>query len=163
MKFFSNFHKTIILAICIISLQYCSTFGLVSSEERKFSQESVNKSYTAKRSFLKAKQWFTYRLEGAKSKIILDSPSEGKLEGIGFLKCRVPYGVEEVDVEFHEFKYKFQLNEPKVTFSVEDIYSYSLDPNDIVISYGPRNKREAVATIRLCFEPLAEDLFTYIQ
>ncbi|NCN10061.1 MAG: DUF4468 domain-containing protein [Leptospira sp.] len=155
--------KILFPLITLFLILQCATFGLVSSDERKFSQEYESKTYTAQRSFLKAKQWFTYRLGDKKSKILVEDPNLGKLEGTGFIRCRVPYGVEEVDVEFHEFKYKFQLKDTKASFSVEDIYSYSLDPSEIVISYGPRNKREAVATIRLCFEPLAEDLFTYIQ
>ena len=163
MKYTSNFYKILFPLFLLFLSQNCATFGLVSSEERKFSQEIENKNYTAKRSFLKAKQWFTYRLESKKSKILIDDPNMGVLEGVGFLRCRVPYGVEEVDVEFHEFKYKFHLKDTKASFSVEDIYSYSTDPNDIVISYGPRDKREANATIRMCFEPLFEDLFTYIQ
>jgi hypothetical protein len=152
-----------ILILFVILLSNCSTFGLVSSEERKLFREVESKNLQAKRSFLKAKQWFTYRLEGKNAQINIDLPEQGKLEGSGFFQCRVPYGVEEVDVQFHEFHYKFQLIESKANILIEDIYSYSKDPNEIIISYGPRTKKEAVTTIRLCFDPLVEDLFSFIQ
>jgi hypothetical protein len=154
--------QSILILISILSIN-CSTFGLVSSNERKLFREAESKNFQAKRSYLKAKQWFTYRLEGKNAKVNLDLPEQGKIEGTGFFQCRVPYGVEEVDVQFHEFQYKFQLVESKANILIEDIYSYSKDPNEITISYGPRTKKEAVTTIRLCFDPLVEDLFAFIQ
>lgn len=147
-----------------LSFQTCYSFwGLAPASFRTYSQEHENPKYTASRSFLKAKQWFNYRLEGNKAKITYEDQENGIVRGTGFFQCRVPYGVGEVDVEFHEFGYNFQLQDKKARVEFFNIYSYSRDPNDITISYGPRNEREARITIRKCFEPLAEDLFGYIQ
>lgn len=137
--------------------------GLAEQEQRSLYQEMTSSAITPNRSFLKAKQWFTYRLEGESAKIILEDQAKGLIQGKGFLICRVPYGVDRVDVEFHEFDYFFTLKDKKVSIRFENIYSYSKDPNDITISYGPTNEREARITKRNCFQPLAEDLFGYIQ
>lgn len=154
----------IVSIILGLTFQNClSFFALANSEQRSYTQELESKSLNPSRSFLKAKQWFTYRLEGSGSKILKEDLSLGILEGKGFLSCRVPYGVGEVDVEFHEFAYQFEMKDNHATINFQNIYSYSKDPNDITISYGPRNEREARITIRKCFEPLAEDLFDYIQ
>jgi hypothetical protein len=157
--------QIILISISLaFAFQNClSYFALANSEQRSYSQELESKSLNSSRSFLKAKQWFTYRLEGTGSKILKEDLSLGILEGKGFLGCRVPYGVGEVDVEYHEFSYQFQMRDNHASIRFENIYSYSRDPNDITISYGPRNDREARITIRKCFEPLAEDLFDYIQ
>jgi hypothetical protein len=140
-----------------------SYWGLAKAEQRSYSQDMTSSAITATRSYLKAKQWFEYRLEGNNSKILYENQEEGVIRGKGFLLCRVPYGVDQVDVEFHEFDYDFRLVNKTVSIQFSNIYSYSKDPNDITISYGPRSEREAKITIRKCFEPLAEDLFGYIQ
>lgn len=140
-----------------------SYWGLAKEELRSYRQEVTNPSFSKNRSFLKARQWFLYRLEGQNSKIIKESQEEGIIQGKGFLICRVPYGVDQVDTEFHEFNYEFQLKDKTASVQFTNIYSYSKDPNDITIAYGPRNERQAKITIKKCFEPLAEDLFGYIQ
>jgi len=150
----------LVLALTTACLRY---WGLATEEQRAYRQEMTSSSLTPVRSYLKAKQWFQYRLEGKDSKILYENKEEGKIRGKGFLVCRVPYGVDQVDVEFHEFDYEFLIVEKTATVHFTNIYSYSKDPNDILISYGPRNPREAKITIRKCFEPLAEDLFGYIQ
>jgi hypothetical protein len=152
------------VSIALISIfAGCLTWiGLVSAEKRTYQRSAENPGYSQTRSFLKAKKWFQYRLEGTNAKIRVEDQETGKIAGTGFFSCRVPYGVGEVDVEFHEFSYEFQVQKGKAEIEFREIKSYSLDPNDIVISYGPRNEREATVTIRMCFEPLVDDLFGFI-
>ncbi|WCL49721.1 DUF4468 domain-containing protein [Leptospira sp. GIMC2001] len=157
-----NFIFVLFLVFGAMSYQ-CKTFGLANAEVRKYSQEFEFRKLDKNRSFLKAKQWFNYRLDGTKAVVLLEDQGQGILKGKAVFECRVPYGVEEVDVNNHEFQYTLQISDNKAQIEFENIYSYSRDPNDITISYGPRNEREAMITIRICFMPLAEDLFNYIQ
>ncbi|MCC5813372.1 MAG: hypothetical protein JJT78_01330 [Leptospira sp.] len=161
---YSKIIKLFLIGLVVASLGHCFRYiGLASNELRSHSQEMTSKALDPARSFLKAKQWFKYRLEGTNAEILVDDQANGILSGKGFLMCRVPYGVDKVDVEFHEFNFAFLLKDKTASIRFDNIYSYSRDPNDITISYGPRSEREAKITIRKCFEPLAEDLFGYIQ
>lgn len=151
------------LFLLFFSNSICLRFWIVPGKLRTITETGENKSYQKTRSFLKAKQWLEYKLSPETSKIEKESQEQGTLEGVGLIRCYVPYGVGEVDANEHEFKYKISIRDGSATFLVEKIFSFIRDPNDIILNYGPKDEKIAKVTIRSCFKPLIEEFFEYIK
>jgi hypothetical protein len=158
-------HKFFILAFFFFffSDSMCLKLWIVSGKLRTIEESKDNKSFQKTRSYLKAKQWLEYKLNPETSKIEKEVEAEGRIEGIGLIRCYVPYGVGEVDANEHEFQYTITIRDGSATFLVYDIFSYIKDPNDIILNYGPKVERVAKVTIRSCFKPLIDDFFEYIK
>jgi hypothetical protein len=156
-----------LLVICLFffffSDSMCLRLWIVSGKYRFVEESRDNKTYQRMRSYLKAKQWLEYKLSLEVSKIENENPDKGLIEGVGLIRCYVPYGIGEVDANEHEFQYKIEIRDGNATFRVEKIFSFIRDPNDIILNYGPKNEAVAKITIRSCFKPLFDDFFDYIK
>jgi len=141
----------------------CLRLWIVSGKYRTIEETKENKTYQRGRSYLKAKQWLEYKLSPETSKIQKENAESGRIEGVGLIRCYVPYGVGEVDANEHEFQYKITIRDGSATFLVEKIFSFIRDPNDIILNYGPKDERVAKVTLRSCFKPLMDDFFDYIK
>nr|WP_246047294.1 DUF4468 domain-containing protein [Leptospira ognonensis] len=141
----------------------CLRLWIVSGKYRTIEESRENKSYQRTRSYLKAKQWLEYKLSPETSRIQNENPDSGLIEGIGLIRCYVPYGVGEVDANEHEFQYKITIRDGNATFLVEKIFSFIRDPNDIILNYGPKDEKVAKITLRSCFKPLMDDFFEYVK
>ncbi len=141
----------------------CLRLWIVSGKHRTVEESRDNKSYQRTRSYLKAKQWLEYKLSPEMSRIQNEKPDSGLIEGVGLIRCYVPYGVGEVDANEHEFQYKITIRDGNVTFLVEKIFSFIRDPNDIILNYGPKDEKVAKITLRSCFKPLMDDFFEYVK
>lgn len=157
--------KLLLLLFCFafFSNTLCLRLWIVSSKHRKTEETREVKTYQRTKSFAKAKQWLEYKLIPEGSKIEKEDLEAGSLSGVGLIRCYVPYGIGEIDANEHEFNYKIYLRDGSATFTVERIFSFIKDPNDIVLNYGPKNERVAKITIRSCFKPLFDDFFDYIK
>jgi len=159
------FSKLLIFSLFFVFLSnsMCLRLWIVSAKHRTVEETRENKSYQRTRSFLKAKQWLEYKLSPEISKIEKENADAGTIQGVGLIRCYVPYGVGEVDANEHEFNYRIKVQDGNATFVVEKIFSFIRDPNDIILNYGPKDEKVAKITIRSCFKPLIEDFFEYIK
>lgn len=136
---------------------------MVRGEFRRIDYEEFVKPGQTVRYFLRAKEFIQYRFTGRNARIQSENQEEGLIRGKGYFKCLVHYGINEIDLDEHEFDYEMEFKDTKAFLRIKNIYSFKTDPNDNTLAFGPQTEKDAKNTLKLCFKPMAEEYFSFVK